>query len=166
MGMINGFKEFIMRGNVIELAVAVVIGAAFTGVVNAIVDGIFNPLIAAIFNASTLADSMTVTLGASKISFGLVLAALIQFLLVAAVVYFAFVLPLNKLKEHQARRRQAGVPLDPKKNPVTDLDLLTEIRDLLAAQAAASSLAASAPVLTGTQNPASTAAYDGPKHTA
>jgi len=132
--MINGFKEFIMRGNVIELAVAVVIGAAFTGLVNAIVTGIFNPLIAAIFNADTLKNSLTVPIGDAELSFGLVLAALIQFLLVAAVVYFAFVMPLNKLKENQARRRQAGVPLDPKKNPVTDLDLLSEIRDLLAAQ--------------------------------
>ena len=131
--MIKGFKEFILRGNVIELAVAVVIGAAFTGVVNSIVSGIFNPLIAAIFNADTLKNSLVVPLGNAELSFGLVLAALIQFLLVAAVVYFAFVMPLNKLKENQARRRLAGVPLDPKKNPVTDLDLLTEIRDLLAA---------------------------------
>ena len=148
--MISGFKEFIMRGNVIELAVAVVIGAAFTAVVNAIVDGIFNPLIAAIFNADTLKNSMTIPLGDAELSFGLVLAALIQFLLVAAVVYFAFVMPLNKLKENQARRRQAGVPLDPKKNPVTDLDLLTEIRDLLAAQNAAA---------------AGASAAEGPKHT-
>ncbi|ANP73680.1 large conductance mechanosensitive channel protein MscL [Cryobacterium arcticum] len=162
MGMINGFKEFIMRGNVIELAVAVVIGAAFTGVVKAIVDGIFNPLIGAIFNAESLNDSMNVTLGASTISFGLVLAALIQFLLVAAVVYFAFVMPLNTLKEHQARRRQAGVPLDPKKNPITDLDLLTEIRDLLAAQSGAvtpvAAADAPAPYTVGT-------APEGAKHT-
>ncbi|WP_104163091.1 large conductance mechanosensitive channel protein MscL [Cryobacterium sp. N22] len=144
--MINGFKEFIMRGNVIELAVAVVIGAAFTGLVNAIVTGIFNPLIAAIFNADTLKNSLTVPLGDAELSFGLVLAALIQFLLVAAVVYFAFVMPLNKLKENQARRRQAGVPLDPKKNPVTDLDLLTEIRDLLAASTGAPTVSSSAAV--------------------
>lgn len=132
--MIKGFKEFIMRGNVIELAVAVVIGTAFTALVNSVVTGIFNPLIAAIFNAETLAKSLVLPVNGAEMSFGLVLAALIQFLLVAAVVYFAFVLPLNKLKEHQARRRLAGLPLDPKKNPVTDLDLLTEIRDLLAAQ--------------------------------
>ncbi|WP_255579226.1 large conductance mechanosensitive channel protein MscL [Cryobacterium sp. PAMC25264] len=165
MGMINGFKEFIMRGNVIELAVAVVIGAAFTGVVKAIVDGIFNPLIGAIFNAESLNDSMNVTLGASTISFGLVLAALIQFLLVAAVVYFAFVMPLNTLKEHQARRRQAGVPLDPKKNPITDLDLLTEIRDLLAAQNGAVTPSAAtdvpAPYTAGT----SPSGPEGAKHT-
>ena len=161
--MINGFKEFIMRGNVIELAVAVVIGAAFTGVVNAIVQGIFNPLIAAIFNAETLKTSLTVSLGSSTISFGLVLAALIQFLLVAAVVYFAFVMPLNKLKENQARRRQAGEPLDPKKNPVTDLDLLTEIRDLLAASNGAATtgapLAAAESLLTDG------ATAPGPRHT-
>jgi large conductance mechanosensitive channel len=171
MGMINGFKEFIMRGNVIELAVAVVIGAAFTKVVTAIVEGVFNPLIGAIFNSESLNDSMDVTLGASTISFGLVLAALIQFLLVAAVVYFAFVMPLNKLKEHQARRRQAGVPLDPKKNPVTDLDLLTEIRDLLAAQnsTATPSTATDAPTVdaasTAPAATASPASPEGPKHT-
>jgi large conductance mechanosensitive channel len=170
MGMINGFKEFIMRGNVIELAVAVVIGTAFTALVNSIVTGVFNPLIAAIFNAETLAESMDVKLGASTISFGLVLAALIQFLLVAAVVYFAFVMPLNKLKEHQARRRQAGVPLDPAKNPVTDLDLLTEIRDLLAAQngAVAPSAATDAPApypSAGAAASPSSSSSDGPKHT-
>jgi large conductance mechanosensitive channel len=171
MGMINGFKEFIMRGNVIELAVAVVIGTAFTALVNSIVTGVFNPLIAAIFNAETLAESMDVKLGASTISFGLVLAALIQFLLVAAVVYFAFVMPLNKLKEHQARRRQAGVPLDPQKNPVTDLDLLTEIRDLLAAQnsTAAPTVATNAPTpdaaSTAPAAAASAATPEGPKHT-
>ena len=138
MHMITGFKEFIMRGNVIELAVAVVIGAAFTGVVTAIVDGIFNPLIAALFNADSLASSMTVSIGASTLSFGLVFAALIQFLLVAAVVYFAFVMPLNTLKENQARRREAADPAEPVHGPVTDLDLLTQIRDLLAAQSSAS----------------------------
>jgi large conductance mechanosensitive channel len=162
LAMISGFKEFIMRGNVIELAVAVVIGAAFTGVVNAIVEGIFNPLIAAIFNAETLKTSLTVSLGTSTISFGLVLAALIQFLLVAAVVYFAFVMPLNKLKENQARRRQAGMPLDPKKNPVTDLDLLTEIRDLLAAQSTAVTPVAATDAPAPSAVPVDSA---GPKHT-
>jgi large conductance mechanosensitive channel len=160
--MINGFKEFIMRGNVIELAVAVVIGAAFTGLVNASVTGIFNPLIAAIFNADSLAKSMVVPFFSGELSFGLVLAALIQFLLVAAVVYFAFVMPLNKLKENQARRRQAGVPLDPKKNPVTDLDLLTEIRDLLAAQSGAVSPVAATDAPAPFAAPAGT---ESPKHT-
>ena len=135
--MIQGFKEFIMRGNVIELAVAVVIGAAFTAVVNAIVTGIFNPLIAAIFNSESLAGAMVVGLpGGGELSFGLVLAAAIQFLLVAAVVYFVFVMPLNHVKHAQERRRAAGLPTPTEAAaPATELDLLTEIRDLLAAGA-------------------------------
>lgn len=128
--MIQGFKEFIMRGNVIDLAVAVVIGAAFTAVVTAIVEGIFNPLIAAIFNAEDLAGAMVVQIGNATMSFGLVLAAIINFLLIAAVVYFVFVLPINKMKEAQERRRKAGVVEEDA--PASELDLLTEIRDLLA----------------------------------
>ncbi|MEB0289761.1 large conductance mechanosensitive channel protein MscL, partial [Cryobacterium sp. 10C2] len=132
--MIQGFKEFIMRGNVIDLAVAVVIGAAFTSVVTAIVTGIFNPLIAAIFNAEDISKSMNVPLpGGGSLSFGLVLAAIINFLLIAAVVYFVFVMPINKLKEAQERRRAAGLPPKDATVPATELDLLTQIRDLLAA---------------------------------
>jgi large conductance mechanosensitive channel len=131
--MIQGFKEFVMRGNVIDLAVAVVIGAAFTAVVNAIVEGIFNPLIAAIFNADSLKNSMVVQIGDATMSFGLVLAAVINFLLIAAVVYFVFVLPINKLKEAQERRRNAGLPSNVVDDaPASELDLLGEIRDLLA----------------------------------
>jgi large conductance mechanosensitive channel len=131
--MIQGFKEFIMRGNVIDLAVAVVIGAAFTAVVTAIVEGIFNPLIAAIFSADSLAKSMTVPIGNATISFGLVLAAIINFLLIAAVVYFVFVLPINKMKQAQERRRNAGMPSEAVDDaPASELDLLGEIRDLLA----------------------------------
>lgn len=138
--MIQGFKEFIMRGNVIELAVAVVIGAAFTAVVNAIVTGLFNPLIAAIFKSESLATAMGVPLpGGGTLAFGLVLAAIINFLLVAAVVYFVFVMPLNKLKEAQERRRAAGLPPKDATIPATELDLLTQIRDLLAADVAAAS---------------------------
>lgn len=135
--MIQGFKEFIMRGNVIDLAVAVVIGAAFTAVVTAIVDGIFNPLIAAFFNADSLANSMVLPIGDAKLSFGLVLAAVINFLLIAAVVYFAFVMPINKMKEAQERRRKAGLTEVPEAAVATasELDLLVEIRDLLAAGA-------------------------------
>jgi large conductance mechanosensitive channel len=132
--MIQGFKQFVMRGNVIDLAVAVVIGAAFTAVVTAIVEGIFNPLIAAIFNANSLKNSMVVHIGNATMSFGLVLAAVINFLLIAAVVYFVFVLPINKMKEAQERRRNAGLPSGAVDDaPASELDLLGEIRDLLAA---------------------------------
>ena len=135
--MIKGFREFVMRGNVIDLAVAVVVGAAVTAVVNSIVDGIFNPLIASIFNADSLKDSLVIGLpGGGELSFGLVLAALIQFLLVAAVVYFAFVVPLNHFKRAQDRRRQAGIAPTSKDPLPTELDVLTEIRDLLAARSA------------------------------
>jgi large conductance mechanosensitive channel len=132
--MFQGFKHFVMRGNVIDLAVAVVIGAAFTAVVNAIVEGIFNPLIAGIFNADSLKNSMVVQIGNASMSFGLVLAAIINFLLVAAVVYFVFVMPINKMKEAQERRRNAGLPSGAVDDaPASELDLLGEIRDLLAA---------------------------------
>ena len=130
-----------MRGNVIELAVAVVIGAAFTGLVNAIVTGIFNPLIAAIFNADTLKNSLTVPLGDAELSFGLVLAALIQFLLVAAVVYFALIIPINYLKKMSFLKKKdeiaAGVE-DPAKEP-SEVELLIEIRNLLASGSPSSS---------------------------
>jgi len=131
--VINGFKEFIMRGNVIDLAVAVVIGTAFTALVTSIVTSIFNPLIASIFKAESLSEALPLALpGGDKILFGAVIGALINFLLIAAVVYFVIVLPLNKLKEAQDRRRATGVPSAVVADPTTELDLLTEIRDLLA----------------------------------
>jgi len=141
--MLKGFKEFIMRGNVIDLAVAVVIGTAFTAVVASIVTNIFNPLIAALFDAQTLAKAWPIPLrGGDKaptIELGAVIAAVINFLLVAAVVYFVFVMPLNRLKKAQERRRQAGLPAAATAvEPTTELDLLTEIRDLLAKNAASS----------------------------
>jgi len=135
--MIHGFKAFIMRGNVIDLAVAVVIGTAFTAVVTAIVEGLFTPLIASIFNADSLKTSLLVPLpGGGTLSFGLVLAAIINFLLIAMVVYFVFVVPINRMKEAQERRRAALAPAGTETAaPLTELELLAEIRDLLAAEA-------------------------------
>ncbi|GEK79733.1 large conductance mechanosensitive channel protein MscL [Agrococcus baldri] len=121
----EGFKKFLMQGNVIELAVAVVIGTAFTAVVTGFVEGIINPMIAQLFQADDIANAQV---GIFKI--GLVIAALINFVLVAAVVYFALVLPMAKLKEHSDRRK--GISPD---EPVeTDVDILHDIRDLLRAQ--------------------------------
>lgn len=128
----KGFKEFIMRGNVIELAVAVIIGAAFTAIVDAIVTGIFEPLIAALFNTGEIAKA-GVQVGDAYISFGLVVAAIINFLLVAAIVYFCLILPMNSLKE-QAYLRKHGHPEPAAEDAPTDVDLLTEIRDLLKGQ--------------------------------
>lgn len=130
--MLKGFREFILRGNVIDLAVAVVIGAAFTAVVTSIVTNLFNPLISSFFKANSLDNAMIVTLNGSDIKFGAVLGSIISFLIVAVVVYFVFVFPINKLKERTERLRRKGV-VEPDA-PVTELDLLTEIRDLLQAQ--------------------------------
>lgn len=132
--MIKGFKEFILRGNVIDLAVAVVIGAAFTAVVTSIVNNVFNPLIGGLTKNNSLNDALTVHLGDAEIKFGAVLVAIINFLIVAVVVYFVFVYPMNLVKQRAERLRKKGV-VEPEA-PVTELDLLTEIRDLLQAQQA------------------------------
>lgn len=134
--MITGFKEFIVRGNVVDLAVAVVIGAAFTGIVNAIVGSILNPLIGALFNAESLARALPVSVptmagGVATMYFGAVIAAVIQFVLVAIVVYFALIVPIGYLKRVSFARKGAGV-VDETSAPPTELELLAEIRDLLA----------------------------------
>jgi large conductance mechanosensitive channel len=132
--MIKGFREFILRGNVIDLAVAVVIGAAFTAVVNSIVTNIFNPVIGAIFNAESLNDSLVVQIGDAKILFGAVLGAIIQFLIVAVVVYFVFVLPINHLKKMAFSLKKTpaeSLQETTEELPPTETELLIEIRDLL-----------------------------------
>jgi large conductance mechanosensitive channel len=153
---VKGFKEFILRGNVIDLAVAVVIGAAFTAIVTSLVTNIFNPLIGAAFNASSLDDSLIVsipTLGDgddAQLLFGAVLGSVIQFVIVAAVVYFCLVLPVNHLlKRTFARQAAEEMPADV---PPTDVELLSEIRDLLRAQStpAAGSGSHAAPLAEGT----------------
>ncbi|MDF0512823.1 large conductance mechanosensitive channel protein MscL [Agromyces sp. H3Y2-19a] len=130
--MIKGFKEFIMRGNVIDLAVAVVIGAAFTAVVNSIVANLIDPLISLLFKADSLDQALVWTVGDTKFSFGSVIGAIISFLAVAAVVYFVFVMPMNHFKERAEQKRKAGQP-DPEE-PETELTVLAQIRDLLAEQ--------------------------------
>ncbi|WP_339619513.1 large conductance mechanosensitive channel protein MscL [uncultured Salinibacterium sp.] len=134
--MLSGFKTFILRGNVIDLAVAVVIGTAFSAVVTSIVSAIFNPLIGALFNAETLATALPLTIpttsgGEAVLYFGAVLAALIQFLLVAVVVYFAIVAPMNYAKKRADARKP--VVVEPEAGP-TEAELLVQIRDLLAKQ--------------------------------
>jgi large conductance mechanosensitive channel len=132
--MLKGFRDFITRGNVIDLAVAVVIGAAFTSVVNAIVNGVINPLISLVFNAETLDKAMILPVGDAKFMFGAVLGAIITFLAVALVVYFVFVFPMNTFREQQAAKVAAGEPTD---EPLTEAELLTQIRDMLAQQSSA-----------------------------
>ena len=126
---LNGFKEFILRGNVIELAVAVIIGTAFSGIVAKIQEGVINPLIAAFFAAPDLSSVGTFTINDSVFMPGLVLNAIINFLIVAAVIYFVIILPINKLSA--ARKR--GEVAEPAA-PSEDILLLQEIRDLLKQQ--------------------------------
>jgi large conductance mechanosensitive channel len=127
---VKGFKEFILRGNVIQLAVAVIIGAAFTTIVNAIVEGIINPLIAALFNADDLAAAVW-QIGGVSFAIGLVLSAVINFVLVALVVYFVIIVPVNKLNEAAYVRKHGHKPSDEEAS-ASEAELLTEIRDLLA----------------------------------
>ncbi|WP_336651681.1 MULTISPECIES: large conductance mechanosensitive channel protein MscL [unclassified Leucobacter] len=133
--MFKGFKEFLLRGNVIDLAVAVVIGAAFNSVVGRVVDSLINPVIGVVFKADSLDNAMQVALpGGGTIAFGALIGALINFVIVAAVVYFVFVLPMNKLKSlQQTDQQEPEAPAGP-----SEQELLTEIRDLLRAEAAAS----------------------------
>lgn len=128
----KGFKEFILRGNVIQLAVAVIIGAAFTAIVNAIVEGIINPLIAALFNADDLAAAVW-QIGGVSFAIGLVLSAVINFVLVAFVVYFVIIVPVNKINDLAYERKHGHKPTEDEAS-VSEVELLTEIRDLLATQ--------------------------------
>ena len=107
--MIKGFRQFIMRGNVIDLAVAVVIGAAFGAVVTSFVTNVLTPLIAAIAGKPDFA-AFSVTVNGSVIAYGIFLNALISFLLVAAAVYFFMIAPMNAWKARVAR---GAAPADP-----------------------------------------------------
>jgi len=134
--VIKGFKEFILRGNVIDLAVAVVIGAAFTLIVNSIVAGLINPLIALIFQADSLDGVVWTVTGLTgnevTFAFGAILGAIINFLAVAVVVYFVFVFPMNRAKERAAAK--AGIAEEEASNLPTEQELLLQIRDLIATQ--------------------------------
>ncbi|MFD1810902.1 large conductance mechanosensitive channel protein MscL [Rhodococcus gannanensis] len=123
--MLKGFKEFLLKGNVIDLAVAVVIGAAFTAIVTAFSDNIINPLIAALGGSEEMGFGFQLTDNPETfVNIGAVITASINFLIIAAVVYFVLIVPYNHAKE-----RFGG----PKKGAeATETELLAEIRDLLA----------------------------------
>ena len=128
--MIKGFKDFILRGNVVDLAVAVVVGAAFGNIVTAVTQRLLQPLLNAVTPASSPGFGIEIVSGKAStyIDFAAVITATVNFVIVAAVVYFLIVLPLNTLKERRKRGVEEG-PAEP-----TDVELLTEIRDLLRAQ--------------------------------
>ena len=121
---LSGFKKFLLRGNIVDLAVAVVIGTAFTAVVTSFGDSFLKPLIGLIGGGGRLGG--TVSVGGQTFTWGAFLSQVITFVLTAAVIYFLVVLPLHKLLQ---RRATDPAPVGP-----TELDLLVEIRDLLRAQ--------------------------------
>ena len=133
--MLKGFREFIMRGNVVDLAVAVVIGTAFTAVVTALVKDLLTPIIAAIFGKRDFSN-LTFTVNKSTFRYGDFINAAINFVLIAAAIYFFVIVPIKHLNEMRARRRAAGEPEDVADVPSDEAVLLREIRDLLARQSA------------------------------
>jgi large conductance mechanosensitive channel len=127
-GVVREFKDFISRGNVLDLAVAVVIGVAFGAIVNAIVEGLITPLVG-IFASEDFSE-MTFTINDSLFRYGLVINAGIQFVAIAAAVFFLIVKPINVLND-RLRRGEEPKPPSP---PTDEAVLLAEIRDLLRAQ--------------------------------
>ncbi len=137
----SGFRDFLMRGNVVELAVAVVVGAAFTGIVNAVVEGVINPLVGAFgtrdldhytlcLRGDCAPNSAGEVVNGIAIKWGSVISASLTFLITAAVVYFLMILPMTRF----LARRRAKEPVDPVVE--TELQILAQIRDELIAQRA------------------------------
>jgi large conductance mechanosensitive channel len=125
--VLKGFKDFLMRGNVVDLSVAVVMGAAFGSIVTGFTDKIIRPLLNAITPPSSpgLGLQLVADKPSTLIDFAAVITALINFVMVAAVVYFVIVLPMRTIQERRKRGEEPG-PAEP-----TDVELLKEIRDLL-----------------------------------
>lgn len=124
--MIKGFKDFILRGNVVELAVAVVMGAAFGAVVTSLASDVIMPLITAVFGKQDY-SKLFITINHSQIFYGKFLTAAIAFVLIASGVYFLIVAPLNHFEK--MRKRRQGLPELPSQE--TELELLAQIRDAL-----------------------------------
>jgi large conductance mechanosensitive channel len=126
--MLKEFRNFILRGNAIDLAVAIVIGAAFGAMVNSLVQDVITPIIAIVFGKPGFAD-LTITINDAVIRYGSFLNAVFSLIAVGAAVFFFVVKPVNLLME----RRKAGEEPPPEAVP-EDVVLLGEIRDLLRAQ--------------------------------
>src|SRR6476660_8964497 len=123
--MLKGFKDFLLRGNVVDLAVAVVIGTAFTAVVTSFTSSFLKPLIGLISGGGVNGGEAVVD--GQHFTYGAFINAVITFVLTAAVVYFAIVLPMKAIMERRKRGEESG-PVVP-----TQVELLVEIRDLLRA---------------------------------
>jgi large conductance mechanosensitive channel len=129
--MIREFREFIARGNVMDMAVGIIIGAAFTAIVTSLVDDLVNPFIG-LFVGGVDFSALSVGLGEAQFMYGNFINAVIKFMIIAWVV-FLMVKALNRIKESAARKRAAAAPPPPPPGP-TQEQLLMEIRDLLRAR--------------------------------
>jgi large conductance mechanosensitive channel len=130
--MLKGSKEFIMRGNILDLAIAVVIGTAFATVVKTVVDNLVSPLIASLGGSNVDGLAFHIVDGNDKsiVDIGAIINALIVFVLTAAVVYFVLVVPMKKIQDRRAAAAATGE--EPEPEPLTtDQQLLVEIRDAL-----------------------------------
>ncbi|MCG3044467.1 large conductance mechanosensitive channel protein MscL [Streptomyces sp. S1A] len=164
-GVLAGFRSFLMRGNVVDLAVAVVIGAAFTKIVNSVVEGVINPVVGSIgpkdldryqscLQGPCEFDKATgAALSGIAIKWGSVLSAALTFLITAAVVYFLMIVPMNKFKQRldalsaKEAAAEAATPVQK-----TEVELLTEIRDALLAQREGNGTTDAAALLTAQRN--------------
>lgn len=125
--MLKGFKEFALRGNVIDLAVAFVVGAAFASVVTAFSDALIQPLVGVFLGGGL--DVGTVTIRDQVINFTVMINAIIMFVITVAVIYFVFVVPMNRL------RALAPSPQEEMTEEISkEVELLEQIRDLLKEQ--------------------------------
>lgn len=135
--MLKGFKDFVLRGNIVELAVAFVIGAAFATLVSTFVSAIIDPILAVITPNQTMGFGFHLVSDnpATFINIGTLITSVIVFVLTAALIYFLLVVPMNKAKELAAARAKArGVSVEEEAPAPSDVELLTEIRDLLKVQ--------------------------------
>ena len=143
--MFEGFKKFIARGNMIDMAVGVVMGGAVTTVVNSIVNSVINPFIAMIFGQPNMDGLLAITFNGATVSFGAVLGAILNFLIIAAAVYFCILVPINKFRDmteallaktklaEQKKADEEAASAEPTAEEQTVL-LLQQIRDELAKQ--------------------------------
>ncbi|MFE3444303.1 large conductance mechanosensitive channel protein MscL [Nocardia sp. NPDC059180] len=124
--MLKGFKDFLLRGNVVDLAVAVVMGTAFVAIVTSFTNGIINPLLAVFGspNELGLGFRLVADTPSTFVEVGPIVTACVNFLMIAAVLYFVLVMPAQQMKKRYAKEEEEEV--------LSDNDLLIQIRDLLA----------------------------------
>ena len=138
-GIVAEFKEFINRGNVMDMAVGIIIGGAFTAIVTSLIDNIINPLISIIANGGQVGQGLSLQIGSAVIDFGAFIGAIINFLLIALVVFF-MVKGMNAMQaktKHMLHMDEKEEEEAAPEEPAEEVVLLREIRDALAAKSQA-----------------------------